>query len=169
MSETIEIFLQVEGDADVKLIRVPQNGTVRDLIEAARAKGVTVPNGGENVVVLLEDSDEVLALDKKLKEVGIGHRQRVHCHRCRRVEVTVNFNGRAESKAFPSSATVKRVKKWADAKEQFDLKGVDATDHVLQICGTNVRPDEDTHIGTLVRHPSCNICFDLVPKVRVEG
>lgn len=169
MSETIEIFLQVEGEADVKLVRVPQNGTVRDIIEAARAKGVTVPNGGENVLVLLEDSDEVLAFDKKLKDVGIGNRQRVHCHRCRRVEVTVNFNGREESKDFPTSATVKRVKKWADAKDQFDLKGVDATDHVLQICGTNVRPDEDTHIGTLVRHPSCKVCFDLVPKVRVEG
>lgn len=169
MSEIIEVFLQIEGVTEVKLVRVPQNGTVRDLLEAARANGITVPNSGENVVVLLEDSDEVLELDKKLKEVGIGHRHRVHCHRCRRVEVTVNFNGRAESKAFPSSTTVKRVKKWADAKDQFDLKGVDATDHVLQICGTNVRPDEDTHIGTLVRHPSCKLCFDLVPKVRVEG
>jgi hypothetical protein len=169
MSETIEMFLQMEGITDVMLVRVPQNGAVRDIIEAARAKGVTVPSGGENVFVLLEDSDEVLELDKELKEAGIGNRQRVHCHRCRRIEVTINFNGRTESKAFPPSTAVKRVKRWADAKDQFDLKGVDTTDHVLQICGTSVRPDEDIHIGTLVRHPNCKLCFDLVPKVRVEG
>lgn len=169
MSETIEIFLQAEGVSDVKLVRVPHEGTVRDILEAARAKGVNLPDGEGEVVIFLEDSDEEIALDLKLKDAGIRHRHRVHCHRCRRVAVTINFNGRAESRAFPPPATVKRVKKWADNEEQFNLKGVDATDHVLQVCGTSVRPDEDAHIGTLVRHPSCNLCFDLVPKVRVEG
>jgi hypothetical protein len=169
MSETIEIFLQAEGVSDVKLVRVPHNGTVRDILEAARATGVQVPSGDGEVIILLEDSDEEIALDLKLKDAGIRNRHRVHCHRCQRVAVTVNFNGQAESRAFPPSATVKRLKKWADDKKQFDLQGVDATDHVLQVCGTSVRPDEDTHIGTLVQHPNCNLCFDLVPKVRVEG
>jgi hypothetical protein len=169
MSETIEIFLQAEGVSDVKIVRVPHDGTVRDILEAARDKGIQVPGGKGEVVILLEDSDEEIALDIKLKDAGIHHRHRMHCHRCLRVAVTVNFNGRAESRVFPPSTTVKRVKKWADAEEQFNLRGVDATDHVLQVCGTSVRPDEDAHIGTLVQHPSCNLCFDLVPKVRVEG
>jgi hypothetical protein len=169
MSEMIELFVQFEGVTDVKLIHVPHDGTVRDFLAAAQTSGVNLPQGDRDVIIFVEDSDEEIALDLRLKDAGIRHRQRIHCHRCRQVAITVNFNGRKVSRAFPPSTTVKRVKKWTDGKEQFDLKGVDATDHVLQICGASVRPDEDTHIGTLVQHPKCDLCFDLVPKVRVEG
>ncbi|MFY9554815.1 MAG: hypothetical protein WAV47_08895, partial [Blastocatellia bacterium] len=65
------------------------------------------------------------------------------------------------------STSVRKVKRWAD--EEFKLKGVDATEHALQLCGSSTRPDEDVHIGSLVKFPDCKICFDLVPKKRVEG
>ncbi len=81
--------------------------------------------------------------------------------------MTVNFNGEHKSHPFTPSKTVGKVKKWADDK--FGLKGVDATEHALQICATTTRPDEDVHIGSLVRFPDCKLCFDLVPKKRVEG
>jgi hypothetical protein len=164
---TIELFLQGEGIQDIKLIRAPQDCTVRELIEKARAESRATQHETEGMFLMAEDHDEELNPNASLKEVGIGHRQRIHCHRCRRIEVTVNFNGMSRSHAFPPSTTIKRIKRWAD--DQFGIKGVDATEHALQICGTNTRPDEDVHLGSLVRHPNCKVCFDLVPKKRVEG
>ncbi len=165
--KTIELFLQGEGINDVKLIRVPHDCKVRELIEKIQAEmGAAQSQTGE-MFLLLEDHDNELHSDASLNEAGIGHRHRIHCHRCRRIDVTVNFNGESKSHTFSPSSTIKKVKRWAD--EQFKLKGVDATEHALQLCGTNTRPDEDVHIGSIVRSPNCKLCFDLVPKKRVEG
>ncbi|MCZ7600609.1 MAG: hypothetical protein M5U09_26750 [Gammaproteobacteria bacterium] len=110
-----------------------------------------------------------MAPNARLDAVGIVHRGRVHVHRCRRVAVSVNFNGDTTGEDFPPSATVGRVKKWAVSKKAFNLQSVDATEHVLQMCNSSTRPDEDVHIGTLVTAPDCRLCFDLVAKQRVEG
>jgi len=166
--DEIELFLQGEGITEIALVRVPRNGTVRDIIEAARAHGLTTPEGAE-LLVLIEDAEEPLAPDASLELSGISNRGRVHVHRCRRVVVSVNFNADQKAEEFPPSATVGRVKRWAVGKKGFDLQGVDATEHLLQLCNSTVRPDEDVHIGTLVTVPNCGLCFDLVAKQRVEG
>lgn len=165
--DEIELFLQGEGITDITLVRVPRDGTARDIIDAAKAHGLTSPNG--EALVLVEDVEEPLAPDARLEAAGIAHRGRVHVHRCRQVAVAVNFNADQKTEDFPPSATVGRVKKWAVGKKGFDLQGVDATEHLLQVCNSTDRPDEDVHIGTLVRVPDCGLCFDLVAKQRVEG
>jgi hypothetical protein len=167
-NDQIELFLQGERIPEIALIRVPRDGTTQDIVKAARAQGLGAPSGAE-VLVQVEDTEEPLAPDALLEAVGVGHRSRVHVHRCRRVAVTVNFNADQKTVSFPPSTTVARVKKWAVGKHGFDLSGIDATEHLLQVCGSAVRPDEDVHIGTLVQAPNCGLCFDLVAKQRVEG
>ena len=165
-ADVIELFLQGEGIREVTLIRVPRAGTVRDILAAAAAAGLTTT---EDVAVSLEDADEPLELDASLVTVAVRHRCRVHAHRCRKVLVTVAFNGVDKQHAFPPATTIKRLKAWAVGKKGFDLSEVDATEHVLQLSGTADRPDEDVHIGALASRPQCSVSFDLVPKVRVEG
>ncbi len=134
-------------------------------------QGVHFAGDERSQVILVEGQETELSPDLTLEEARIGHRSRVHVHRCHRVEVTVNFNAAQKIRTFPPSATVERVKHWAvgPAPEGFGLHEVDATEHLLQLCHSNTRPDEDTHIGSLVTFPNCGLCFDLVPKVRVEG
>lgn len=164
--QLIEIFVQGEGITEVALIRVPPDATVREVIVKTKADcGIEARE--EEIIALIEDSDEEIVLDAKLIDVGIGQRHRVHFHRCRRVEVSVNFNGATKKQSFSPSATIAKIKRWGD--DEFGLKGIDATEHALQICGTNKRPDLDVHVGSLVQCPHCEICFDLVPKKRVEG
>jgi hypothetical protein len=165
MSE-VEVFLQGAGIERTRLIRLPENSTVNDLVEAARKQGLQLTEN-ELPVVLLEDGEEPLALDAPLASAGITHRGRVHIHHCRHVEVTVNFNGHSQARSFPSAQTLHRVKAWA-AKE-FKLPEADAAEHALQLCHASERPPEDTHLGTLVSQPGCAVCFDLVPKQRIEG
>ncbi len=140
---------------------------VRELVEVAISRGLNDEGGAEALVVLLEDSDTVLPLNQTLKLAGICHHSRVHIHPKHKINVTVNYDNRQEVCSFPPSTTIARVKKWAD--NEFGLHGVDATEHLLEICGTTIRPDEEVHIGTLTHAPEYKLCFNLVPKIRVEG
>ena len=168
VNNELQLFVQGEGIADIQLVRVAEQSTLREL--AGKLGSVLTEAdaaAADDFIFLLEDSERELASDKSLKELGIKNRERIHINRCCKVKVSVNFNGKEIADAFPPSRTIAKVKRWAD--KQFGIEGVDATEHALQICGTAKRPDEDVHIGSLVRRPNCQICFDLVPKKRVEG
>lgn len=165
MSE-IDVFFQAEGLRDITLVRIPSNATARELLEVARVHGAVVD---ETTAVYVEDSEEPLHLGVRLEAAGVGQHSRVHAHRCRKVNVAINFDREQKSHAFPAAATVGRVFTWATGKHGFDLPEVDAVEHLLQLCGSADRPDEDAHIGTLTQASACTVCFDLVPKQRVEG
>lgn len=163
----IELFLQGEGIHDVKLIRLPSNATVRDIADAARSAGALGSDGAARVTI--EDAEEELAAEASLSAAGIGHRSRIHVHRCRRVAVTVHFNGQTKALDVAPSATIERVHRRATGRQGFKLGDTDAAEHLLQLCGSAERPDVETHVGTLATAPACSACFDLVPKQRVEG
>ncbi len=164
--ETIELFLQGEGIAQIALVEVRADGTVRAIVEAAQAAGLPADDDGA-VIVLIEGGDESLALDVSLRDAGVAHHSRVHVHRCQHVAVSVHHGPRTESKSFRPGTTIGHVKAWAD--EAFAIGAVDAAALSLQVSGTDGRPDGDTHIGALVRYPHCALGFDLVYKQRVEG
>lgn len=167
--EKIDVFMQGEGVKDVILVQIPKNGRVQDLIAIADEQGIRVGGESDPSGVFLEEGENILPFEAALDEAGVRHRGHVHIHRVRHVEVTVNYNGRQETRTFTPAVTIGRVKKWAVSKKVFNLSEVDAAEHVLQIAGTNERSDEATHIGTLVTYPEHELHFDLVPKVRVEG
>lgn len=167
--EKIDVFVQGEGVKEVILVQVAENGRVRDLIEIAKEHGIRVGGESDPSGVFLEEGEDALFAEAFLGDVGIRHRGHVHIHRARQIDVMVSYNGRQEARTFPPSATVGRVKKWAVSKKVFNLSEVDAAEHVLQIAGSSERPDETTHLGTLLTYPAHEIHFDLVPKVRVEG
>jgi hypothetical protein len=167
--QDIEIFVQGEGRPTISLIRVNADASTEELVVAAVAQGAYDAANGHECLVSLEEADEPLTPGMSLTTAGIRHRSRVHLHRCRKIDVTVSFNGVNKSRAFSPAATIARVTKWAVGKRGFDLDEVDAAEHVLQVTGTSIRPDEDAHLGTLVTAPSCVASFDLVPKQRVEG
>ncbi len=166
MSKKIDVFVQGEGLKDIVLVKVSKDGLVQDLVEIAKEHGLMFDEDkiGD---VFLEDEKKFLSSDLTLKDAKIGDKCHIHIHRCHRIYVSVNFNGQQETRKFPPSATVDRVKKWA--AKTFDLSPVDAAEHTLQLTGSDERPDEDIHIGSLVIFPNDQLQFDLVPKVRVEG
>ncbi len=161
----IEIFLQGAGIARIALVRVSSDSHVRDLIDVARSNGLTAD--GEQPRVWLENADEPLDPDLELDAAGIKNRSRVQVHTCHRIVVTVNFKADSKTHPFAPSATIGAVKAWAEDK--FKLSGVDATEYALQLCNTSDRPADDIQLGSLTTHPHCSVCFDLVPKQRVEG
>ena len=167
-TDETELFIQGEGIPKITLVKVHLKDTVEGVIKVAQEYGLSTPEGAE-VFVFIENTDSPFALDAKIDETGLTPRSRVHFHSCRRVELTVNFKENQLKEFFPPSATVAWVKNWAVGKDGVDMSPVDAAEHTLQACRSTARPDEEMHIGTLVKFPDCAICFDLVPKQRVEG
>lgn len=167
MKKQVDVFVQGEGLKDVVLVQVPYDAVLYDVIKAAKEHGLLGGEQDDNCLIFLEDGDDAIDPGMSLENAGVHNRTHVHIHRHNRITVTVNFNAKQDVREFPPSATVGRVKKWAT--NVFEMSEIDATEHVLQITGSAVRPDEMTHIGALVTFPDNKISFDLVPKVRVEG
>lgn len=165
----IEIFLQGEGIKEVVLLKVHEEGFVRDIIEVAEAEGILVGGPKESFFVFSEEHDSELPLDTTFKKVGIHHRSLVHVHRCKSISVFVNFSGNTLEHSFPPATKIKRIHQWATGDQGFNMTRLDASEHALQISGTFIRPDEDIQLGSLVSSDNCTISFDLVPKKRVEG
>ena len=167
----LQIFVQGEGKRDIRVVELPAQATVRELVEAAQAQGVTPQKSAHthDVVVFVENGHKPLALDATLESLGIGNHGSVHLSRCAHVTVTVHYNGKETTDTFGPGVPMHRIKEWAVGKKGFGLDPVDAGEHVLQLTGTSDRPDEDVHIGSLVGASGCEVQFDLVAKVRVEG
>lgn len=159
----IEVFVQSEGRRSVEVVEVPEDGTIRDLLTAAREKGIEV----EEADVLVEDAEEALGADLPLSEAGVGARANVHIGRRRRIAVTVQFEGDSFQHRFAPAQRVKHVLK--RAVKHFEIAPADAKEYALQLCGTDDRPDLDVHLGSLVCGPEAALCFDLVLKRRVQG
>ncbi len=171
----IDVLVQGEGFTDIQVVTVESEASVSTLFETIGRKFAT-GNGG--ALIFVEDFavpvDAEVLFEELLPE-GVNTEAgmeckplRLHIHRCRRVEVSVRFNGQTATRHFGPSTTIHRVHHWA-ARRAFGLSPRDAAEHVLQIQGTSTRPDRDVHIGTLVACGVCAVPFDLVPFKRVEG
>lgn len=164
--KAIEVLLQGECIPDIQLVEISGDETVEDLLKVA-AKFQPAEIEGE-FFVFLEGSAEPIALGQKLPRPDDGNPVPIHVHRCRRILVTVTFNGVKKGHEVAPSSTVADVKKFVAVRE-FDMKPVDAAEHVLQFPSSGERPEPETHIGALVSCPDCHISLDLVPHKRVEG
>ena len=156
------VFVQSELLPDVAVLEVDPEITPAGL--HVRLMALLPESERSQVRVYIEDDDAEDAFGK-LEEVIEG--LRLHLHRERVVDVTVHYAGRKVMRAFRPSATVSRVKKWA--AHEFGISPSDAAEMALQKAGSDLRPDPDTHIGTLVVSPLRHLDFNLVPSPRVNG
>lgn len=162
---TLRIYVQVEGQKKPQMIEIASNARIKDVLAPLAAQGIHV---GDDVVMFVEDEERELPHHGHLHEHGIKHRDRLHCHRCRKIEVRVSLNGTNHCQAFPPSARVAKVKEWAASA--FEKNGFEGLDEMaLQLAGTTERPEADVHIGTLVTYPNCEIAFNLIGKPLVQG
>jgi hypothetical protein len=156
-----QVFIQSELLADVAVLVVEHDSSTREFLESLHK---LLPRVEEQIHTYIEDEDDELALEK-LTEIPEG--LRIHLHRLKSIDVTVRYAGRDVRRTFRPSATVARVKKWAT--RELGISASDAAELMLQVTGTDSRPDADNHIGTLVKAPAKVLSFDLVPSPRVNG
>lgn len=162
--KNLEILLQGEAIADVQLVTLAEDAGLADVLAAAEK--LREPGYDGEFHVFPQDDDKPLKPGRPLPKPPHGRPLCLHVHRCTKIKVDVSYNGRTKSVELAPGRTVGAVKTLAAIK-LFGMTEHDAAEHVLQLAGTNDRPDADTHIGSLARR--CQVAFDLVPLVRVEG
>jgi hypothetical protein len=160
MEMTMRIYVHQESELDAQTVEVDESIRVSEAFSVGSEEGV---------LVLIEDTDEVLELTAAVGHAGIQDRGHVFVGRRHRVIAMVTFNGVMHERAFSSSTRVKRVFEWATGKEAFDLGKIDAAEHTLALASTETVPAGDVHLGSLVTDDSDRVAFDLVPKHRYEG
>ena len=170
--EGIEVFIHPAGGKPVT-VRVNPSDTLAQVL----ARASITPSADEHLFISAanddaaevggeEDADEPVSHHTKAADAGLQHHGHVHCHPCRRIEVTVNLD-KAKSRKFAPSARIARVRRWA--LRAFELSGPAASDFVLQICQSDQRPRLNQHLAELVKQGTCSICFDLVKEVTPQG
>ena len=107
--EQLTIFYQAEGLASVEVIEVERETTVVALRELLGKK-----HGWPSEVVLFaEDIDDELDTTVLVREFEIAAGTKLHAHRCRKIDVSVSFNGVAFPHVYAPSATIVRIKRHA--------------------------------------------------------
>lgn len=163
--ESVRMSISVEGSGEVWALEVPGSLKVGDL-QSHLADQHNRPNIKE-MAVSVEDQEAPASSDTTLSDLVQGARRgRIHLHHCRRVMVTVEYNSKTHTRAFPPSATVHRVLIWAISKAAFDLEA-EAHDLELQLSGADAALQQNVHIGTLAT--DCQLMLQLVPKDRPQG
>src|SRR2546422_3381494 len=132
----VDVFVQGEGIHKGAHLRVEPGVSVREVLQVLSSQQPAA--GFENLLVFEEDGEDILKPDAPLPTTG-DHIVRLHVHRCKRVKVQVNFNTRQGEHPFAPGTTIGRIKKWSI--DEFKITREDATEYVLQIAGSNVRPD----------------------------
>lgn len=150
-----DIFIKRSGSLEV------QHRKVEKLDLPALQKELDKAFGAGSL--FLEDEDEPLSPDRRIDAPAIF----VHHSRCKRIEVTVRYAGRTFEHKFGPGTTLKTIKRRAEKK--LDIDSADAAELSLQIAGTNNRPDEATHVGSVADPSACSVIFDLVPSDRING
>jgi len=155
--ESIQLLVDVPGQAEPILVTVPQGARVVEVIEIVRGHSGAGLHDAEEVFLFLADGDEALEAERRLDECGVGHRHHVHAHRCRAVEVTVAFGGAQKSRPFAPSARAGKVKDWAVEAFAAPTETADYT-----VGEAQKRLDDDTRLRALTHH--CRLCLNLIPQ-----
>jgi hypothetical protein len=147
----MEIFLH--STSGIELVEVDDDAKVNDIVER------TVGKGGQ---AWLQDVEAPLPGGRKVSQVvpSLGH---VHVSDCKRVQVTVRYNG-SKTRAFSPAATIQSVFEWAANQ----LTETERPKHELGVCNGDKIAERTAHVGTLAGD-ACELCLDLAPADRWQG
>lgn len=171
--DTVEFFLHGNGKPQV------QSGLEGETLRDVLARIDALPRDGE--LVFVGEPDDALPNDESDSEedgqapadlgatlgvLRVREMRHVHTRAVRRIEVTVNFNGKHRNRKFSPAATVARVLTWA--KKRFKIDGTAGADYVLQLLPEKTVPRPEEHLGDL-KPGSKSLEFDLVREVTPQG
>ncbi len=162
MSHTV--FIAIQGHDRLVEVDLSDNASIEIVHASVKAAGIEID---EEFILFHDEDDDPIEWPDHKRPHHIKHGAKLHLAKCRKVDVTIHYLEKSAKHSFAPGARVRRVKAWA--VDHFRLAERDAAEHVLQTCGSTDRPPTDTPLHKLVKHGHCELCFDLVPDIRVEG
>ncbi len=168
MEKDKQIYLHGEGLKEARFIEIDSEANVSEIIKEFEAITGVASTREAPVECYAEDDDNPIDKSSTAGSRKIDKRSHVHCHRCRKVEVVVMYNGREEKLSFPPQTKAEKVFK-KEIKE-FRISDSDASNLVLRLGNAQgeILQDDD-HIGSFVNYPACHLALYLTPKKQVQG
>lgn len=161
---SITVFIAVQGHDRLVEVNLSDHASINDVRASIGEAGIEID---ESLILFHDEDDEPIEWkDPKLPN-KIKNGAKLHLCRCRKIEVMVRYLDQTERHHFAPGARVRRVKAWA--VKHFKLAELDAAEHVMQLCNSTDCPPTDTPLHKLTKQGNCELCFDLVPDIRVEG
>jgi hypothetical protein len=164
MKESFEVHVQIDGH-EPQAITVQDDETIASLLARLRGQLPGIDHEPELFAVFADDDENELHRDHKFCECR-PHRPKVlHCHRCKKVAVTVFYNG-SEKREFNPNAKIRRVAQWAmkqfqvDGNRKWVLRQGSSEGEIL---------DQDTTLGKLVKFPDCALSLYLTERCMIQG
>ncbi len=165
MKNVIKIYLHGENEKEPKLVEISEDSTLKELLlKYQEAFGITdIEIDNFNLFI---DQDEAKNNEHHHKKVDIKKHSHVHCHRCEKVNVFIDYNGKGLTfTTKPSETGVALVK---NAAKQFDISEGDAVDLILKTSSGEIIQKTD-RIGSFVSYPNCEIKLHLIHDKRIQG
>jgi len=172
-NDTIEFFLHGKGKPQV------QSGLEGESLRDVLARIDALPSDGE--LVFVGEPDDALRNDEGHDEedaqapadlgdtlgvLRVRELRHVHTRAVRRIEVTVNFNGKHRKRKFSPATTIATALAWA--KKRFKVDPAAGADYVLQLLPERTVPRPEEHLGDL-KPGATALEFDLVREVTPQG
>ena len=100
--KTIQIYVHGENNREPKLVEVSEEASVKDVVNKYLQE---FPNSGgpEDVEFFVEDEEEQRPKEETGEKGGIKRKVHIHCHRCKKVSVAVEYNGQTITLNVPPS------------------------------------------------------------------
>lgn len=164
--EKIKIYLHSENCKEPEIIEIDESATVKEIIIKHHEKKNPDGSFDEEYKIFIEDEDGCRDPTHNNKDCGIDHKSRVHCHRCEKIKLALEYNNvRKEVEVAPSYTGEKIL---SLVPGLFGISPNDVAGLRLKTDATHYMESTE-HIGTLVQYPHCSIGLQLVSKVNVQG
>lgn len=124
---------------------------------------------GDEGFLFLEESEEPLDVERTIGELGIQHHGHLHAHRCRHIEVTVEYAGKSAQQKFGPTVKIKAVRDWAVSVKDFEIEGGERSKFALFEGDSDDPLKESSRLGSLVGRGHCEISLQLSLRDRHQG
>ncbi len=161
----IKIHLQGEEITGTKQLTVDARQTAgelkRFLAESRRF------DTGDHLFLFQQDSQYPLGDEDPIPR-GADQITRVHLHRCRYVQVSVNYREQSVNADYAPGTCIGKIMSEL-VRLGFGLNQKELEPLELRIAGTLTRPKPEAHVGRFVRYPFTELALELVPKEPKPG
>lgn len=165
MKNLIQIYLHGEGQKEAKLIEVSEESTVKEVLTAYR-EAFNLPEKDIEDLQLFVDEEEPKKTEHHHKKAEIKKRSHVHCHRCEKVGITIDYNGQVvKFSENPSTTGAVILKK---AAKDFKISEADGANLILKTSEKVIIQKTD-RIGSFVSYPKCEISLSLIHDIQIQG
>jgi hypothetical protein len=160
-----QIYVHGENNREPKLIEISEKISEVEIIEIYKDE-FDAKHHEEVIEIFLEDEETLPFKNGHGPQHEFKKRSHIHCHRCKKITVTVFYNGDDKPVQFPPSVTAKVILK--KAVSLFGIKEEDSSEYLLKLEDATILQPSD-HIGSFAAYPQCQVKLFLTPTKPVQG